>query len=85
MKLLEWMLNFYVHKMVSIDTMNFGFVPGRNTTDTILIVHQLQEKCIASNKPLYFASVDLEKAFDRVQDRPWGASVPGNGLCIQGM
>ena len=75
--------------MVNIDKINFGFVSGRNNTDTIFIIHQLQEKCIASNKPLYFAAVDLEKAFERVQGRfrggPWGASVSGNGLYIQGI
>ena len=46
--------------------MQFGFVPGRGTTDAIFIIRQLQEKYIAENMPLYFAFVDLEKAFDRV-------------------
>ena len=41
-------------------------MPGRGTTDAIFIIRQLQEKYIAANKPLYFAFVDLEKAFDRV-------------------
>ena len=52
--------------MVDIDEMQFVFVPGRGTTDAIFIVRQLQEKYIAAKKPLYFAFVDLEKAFDRV-------------------
>ena len=48
--------------------MQFGFVPGCGTTDAIFIIRQLQEKYmyIAANKPLYFAFVDLEKAFDQV-------------------
>ena len=46
--------------------MQFGFVPGHGTTDAIFIICQLQEKYIAANKPLYFAFVDLEKAFNRV-------------------
>ena len=46
--------------------MQFAFVPGKGTTDAIFIVRQLQEKYIAANKRLYFAFVDLEKAFDRV-------------------
>ena len=45
--------------------MQFGFVPGRGTTDTIFIVCQL-EKYIAAKKPPCFAFVDLEKAFDHV-------------------
>ena len=34
--------------MVDIDEMQFGFVPGRGTTDAIFIVCQLQEKYIAA-------------------------------------
>ena len=45
--------------------MQFGFVPGRGTTDAIFTVRQLQEKHHAAKKPLYFAFVNLEKAFDR--------------------
>ena len=39
---------------------------GRGTTDAIFIVRHLQERYIAANRPLYFAFVDQEKAFDRV-------------------
>jgi len=46
--------------MVDIDEMQFGFVPGRGTTDAIFIARQLQEKYFAAKKPLYFAFVDLE-------------------------
>ena len=52
--------------MLSIDEIHFGFVPGKGTTDAIFIVRQLQEKFITGRKPLYFAFIDLEKAFDRV-------------------
>ena len=66
MKLLERVLDFQIRQMVNIDEMQYGFVPGRGTTDAIFIVRQLQEKYLAAKKPLYFAFVDLEKAFDRV-------------------
>ena len=46
--------------------MQFGFMPGRGTTDAIFIIRQLQEKYLAAKKSLYMAFVDLEKAFDRV-------------------
>ena len=46
--------------------MKFGFMPARGTTDTIFIHRQLQEKHLARSRKLYFAFVDLEKAFDRV-------------------
>ena len=47
--------------MVDIDAMQFGFVPGRGTTDAIFIIRQLQEKYIAANKSLYFAFVDWRR------------------------
>ena len=42
LKLLEWVLNFSIHKMVNIDEMQFAFVPGRDTIDDIFIARQLQ-------------------------------------------
>ena len=55
-----------IRQVVSTDDSQFGFVPGRGTTDAIFVVRQLQEKYLAANKRLYMAFVDLEKAFDRV-------------------
>ena len=51
---------------MSTDDSQFGFVPGRGTTDAMFVVRQLQEKYLTANKRLYMAFVDLEKAFDRV-------------------
>ena len=50
MKLLERVLGSFTHKMVNIDDMQFGFVPGKGTTDAIFIFRQLQEKYFATNK-----------------------------------
>ena len=44
--------------------MQFGFMPGKGTTDAIIIMRQVQEKHQAKKKKLYYAFVDLEKAFD---------------------
>ena len=66
MKILERMVDGLIRQLVSIDDSQFGFVPGRGTTDAIFVVRQLQEKYLAANKRLYKAFVDLEKAFDRV-------------------
>ena len=46
--------------------MQFGFMPGNGTTDAIFIMRQVQEEHQAKKKNLYYALVDLEKAFDRV-------------------
>ena len=51
---------------MSINNMQFGFMPGKGTTDAIFIMRQIQEKHQAKKKKLYYALVDLEKAFDRV-------------------
>ena len=68
MKILERIVDSLIRQLVSIDNSQFGFVPGRGTTDAIFVVRQLQEKYLAANKRLYMAFVDLEKAFDQV---PW--------------
>ena len=66
MKILERIVDGLIRQVVSIDDSQFGFVPGRGTTDAIFVVRQLQEKYLAVNKRLYMAFVDLEKAFDHV-------------------
>ena len=38
-KLMEWVLDFYIRKMINIDVKQFGFVPSWGTTDAIFIVH----------------------------------------------
>ena len=64
MKVLERIVHGLIRQVVSIDDSQFGFVPGRGTTDAIFVVKQLQEKYLAVIKRLYMAFVDLEKAFD---------------------
>lgn len=49
-----------------VDEMQFGFTPGKGTTDVIFIVRQLLEKFRAKRKPTYYAFADLEKAYDKV-------------------
>ena len=65
-KVLERVIEGRLRKIVKIDSMQFGFMSGRSTTDAIFIVRQLQEIYLAKSKDLWMAFVDLEKAFDRV-------------------
>ena len=58
-----------LRQVMSTDDSQFGFVPGRGTTDAIFVVRQMQEKYLAVNKRLYMAFVDLQKAFDRVPQK----------------
>ena len=66
MKLLERVLERRVRSQVEVDEMQFGFMPGKGTTDAIFVTRQMQEKHQEKRKRLYYAFVDLEKAFDRV-------------------
>ena len=66
MKVVERTIETIIRVRISIDSMQFGFMPSRGTTDAIFILRQFQEKHLAKGKKLFFAFVDLEKAFDRV-------------------
>ena len=66
LKVLERVIEARLRKTVKIDEMQFGFCPGKGTTDAIFIVRQVQEKFLGKQKELWMAFVDLEKAFDRV-------------------
>ena len=66
LKVFERVVEKRVRRCVSLDEMQFGFRPGKSTTDAIFIVRQLQEKYMDKKKELWMAFVDLEKAFDRV-------------------
>ena len=49
-----------------------GFTRGRGCTDQIFIVRQICEKHLGKGKDVYFAFLDLEKAYDRVdRDAVW--------------
>ena len=66
MKLFEKVIEQHIRCRIEINQMQFGFMPGKSTIDAIFIVRQIQEKYREKKKDLYFAFVDLEKAFDRV-------------------
>ena len=65
-KVLERIVDGLIIQVVSIDNSQFGFVPGRGTTDAVFVVRQLQEMYLGGNKRLYMAIIDFEKTFDRV-------------------
>ena len=48
---------------VDIGSMQFGYMPGKGTTDAIFVVGQVQERFMDKKIPI-FPFVDLEKAFD---------------------
>ena len=66
LKVVERILEDIIRDVVNVNDMQFEFMPGCGTTDPIFISRQIQEKYIGKNRNLYFAFVDLEKAFERV-------------------
>ena len=66
MKVAERVLERRLRQAVEIDKMQFGFTPGTGTSDAIYIARQLQERYRGKHRELWWAFVDLEKAFDRV-------------------
>ena len=53
MKVLERIVDCLIRQLVSINDSQFGFVPGRGTTDAIFVIRQLQQKNSAANKRLH--------------------------------
>ena len=69
---MERIVDGMILEKITVDEVQFAFVPGRGTTDAIFIIRQPQEKFLSrkdlsdKNLTLFFVFVDLEKAFDRV-------------------
>jgi len=59
-------------------------MPGRSTIDAIFNLRQLQEKFLGKKKNMYFAFVDLKKAFDLVPRKVlwWAMYKLGIDECI---
>ena len=66
LKIVEHLLENITKCQICIETMQFGFMKGKGTTDAIFIMPELHKKYIGKKKDLYFMFVELEKAFDRI-------------------
>jgi len=66
MKVVERIFEHRIWQQIVIDSMQFGFMKCKGTTDTILMARQMQENFRVKGKKFYFSFVDLKKAFDRV-------------------
>ena len=52
MKGIERVIEKIIRERISIDDMQFGFMPGHGTTDAIFILRQLQEKHLAKTQEI---------------------------------
>ena len=53
MKIINRVLEKRIRELVNIDSMQFGFMPGRGTTDTLFVVQRMQEEYRDKKKKLY--------------------------------
>ena len=66
MKLWERIIETRLREITKIAEKQFGFNPGKSTTEAIIALRVLQDEYREKNKYLSVVFVDLVKAYDRV-------------------
>ena len=72
MKVWERIIEARLRDRVEISKQQYGFMPGKGTTDAMFALGMLMEKYREGQRELHCVFVDLEKAYDRVpQEELW--------------
>jgi len=66
MKVWESVVESRLRRDTEVSGIQFGFMPGKSTTEPIFLLRQMMEKFRRKRKKMHMVFVDLEKAFDRV-------------------
>ena len=67
-KIWERIIEARLRDIVKISKQQYGFMPGKGTTDTMFALRMLMEKYREGQRDLHCVFMDQEKAYDRV---PW--------------
>ena len=81
MKIVDRVLENRIRGLVTIDDMQFGFMPGKSTTRAMFILRRMQEFREREQK-LHMCFVDLEKVFDRVPRKVMEWALRKKGLAV---
>ena len=72
MKLWKRIIEARIRKEMRIAEQQFGFMPGRSTTNAIFCLRMLLKKWTKGQKAVHCAFIDLEKAYNRVaREKLW--------------
>ena len=74
MKLRERIIETRLRDRVEISKQQYGFMPGKRTTDAMFALRMLMEKYREGQRELHCVFVDLEKAYDRVAREDCGTA-----------
>ena len=66
MKVWERIIEARLRDRVKISKQQYGFMPGKGTTDAMFTLRMLMEKYRKGQRELHCVFVDLEKAYDRI-------------------
>ena len=61
LKVVEWIIETIFLKIIEIDNIQFGLLPGRGAADAMFVVRQNQVKFIRKNCNLFLAFIDFRK------------------------
>lgn len=66
MKIWERIIDRRLRQETEIGAEQFGFMPGRSTTDAVFALRQIMERHRERRRGIHLIFIDLEKAYDRV-------------------